>query len=170
MVLAPEACLRPLWEVVEGAVAGAVGGLTVHGIDLMPKPDVEVIADLRNLPVRGRIADVVWCHHVLEHIEDDHAAMAELMRVLKPDAGELVVSVPMVPGPTVEFGFADGHRDGHWRMYGDDFVERLTAAGLVVEPVRLALDPAQARRYRIRPLSFSRCRVMQSQSGDGNRP
>jgi hypothetical protein len=67
--------------------------------------------------------------------------MLELFRVLCPD-GVALVQVPWRPGPTDEdpsapaeerlrrFGQAD-----HVRYYGDDFVHRLTAAGLQVQPI-----------------------------------
>src|SRR5690606_9088266 len=57
-------------------------------------PIVDVIADLLDLPFADEPFDVVFCNHVLEHIEDDRKAMSELFRVLKK-GGWGIVQVPM---------------------------------------------------------------------------
>lgn len=98
------------------------------------------MADLTRLPVVDDSIDLLWCHHVLEHIGDDRAAMRELHRILHPVTGELVVSVPMIPGTiTCEYGFPKKEESGHWRIYGDDFVDRLTESGLTVERVKYSV-------------------------------
>jgi SAM-dependent methyltransferase len=70
--------------------------------------------------------------HVLEHLEHDRAAIAEFARTLRP-GGQAVVMVPTRPdwrtAPTREFGAPD-LREGHWRLYGGDFAQRLRASGL----------------------------------------
>ena len=70
--------------------------------------------------------------HMLEHIENDGAAIAEFARTLTP-GGEAVVMVPTRPdwrtAGTREFGAPDP-REGHWRLYGCDFTQRLRASGL----------------------------------------
>jgi SAM-dependent methyltransferase len=45
------------------------------------------------LPFRGAVFDAVVASDVLEHIEDDRAAVAEVVRVLKP-GGAFIFSVP----------------------------------------------------------------------------
>jgi ubiquinone/menaquinone biosynthesis C-methylase UbiE len=52
---------------------------------------VDVIADIMQLPFTSALADFVWCHHVLDQVPDDHAALAELKRVLKSTTGDLVI-------------------------------------------------------------------------------
>ena len=47
-------------------------------------PNADVQADLIELPFPDRRFDVVLSSHVLEHIRDDDAAIAELARVLRP--------------------------------------------------------------------------------------
>jgi hypothetical protein len=47
-------------------------------------PLADVKADICNLPFEENTFDIVFCNHVLEHIEDDKKAMKELHRVLKP--------------------------------------------------------------------------------------
>ena len=50
-------------------------------------------ADLAALPFRTGVMGTVLCTQVLEHLEDDRAAAAELTRILAP-AGQLIVEVP----------------------------------------------------------------------------
>ncbi len=126
------------------------------GIDLEPGPFVTSTADLTNLPGPGSGFDAAVCIHVLEHIEDDKAAIAELFRVLRP-GGWAVISFPMRIGsptyedPTIVGAGARAAAFGettHVRIYGDDVVERLASAGFEVT-IDLAseIDPGQAARY-----------------------
>jgi SAM-dependent methyltransferase len=83
-------------------------------------------ADFQRLPLKSSSFDLVTCIDVLEHIEDDRRAVAELQRILRP-GGILVVSVPA-------FQALWGDHDalyGHYRRYRTEQVrERLEAAGL----------------------------------------
>lgn len=54
-------------------------------------PIVDVKADILDLPFKDDEFDVVFCNHVLEHIEDDSKAMSELYRVMKPGDRKSVV-------------------------------------------------------------------------------
>jgi SAM-dependent methyltransferase len=86
--------------------------------------------------------DVIYCCHVLEHVEDDRKAMRELARVLKP-GGWAVLQVPLEAVRTFEdpavtdplererlFGQSD-----HVRVYGPDYKERLEESGFKVTVV-----------------------------------
>ena len=109
------------------------------GMDFDPGADsriVNVQASLTQLPLPDASVGLMICFHVLEHIPDDAAAMAEIGRVLAP-GGIAVVQVPRREGvPTDEDPDAPpeerlrrfGQRD-HVRFYGDDFEDRLRAAG-----------------------------------------
>jgi ubiquinone/menaquinone biosynthesis C-methylase UbiE len=55
------------------------------------------------LPVETASADLVAITQVIEHIDDDHHAMRELTRVLKP-GGHLLITVPHPPAPWPEGG------------------------------------------------------------------
>jgi SAM-dependent methyltransferase len=105
------------------------------------------VVDLTATTEPDRSFDVVICSHVLEHIGDDAAAMAEIARMLRP-GGTAYLVVPHDPGaaevyedPTitspaarrVAFGRAD-----HVRVYSaPGFSSRLRDAGLDVEDVPL---------------------------------
>jgi SAM-dependent methyltransferase len=51
------------------------------------------MADITNYPARDDFFDVIFFNHVLEHIHDDVAALAEVYRILKP-GGLLVLGTP----------------------------------------------------------------------------
>lgn len=73
--------------------------------------------------------DLLMSFEVLEHIEDDAAALREWVRWLKP-GGTAILSVP---AHMAMWSPRDAWA-GHYRRYAkDQFVELATAAGLVVE-------------------------------------
>ena len=151
MVFAPERALDSIWE---GAKA-----LRVFRADFETTRRVDLQLDLQQLPLTSNAVDLVWCHHLLEHVKDDLAAMRELSRIMRPGTGELVVSVPMLNAPkTIEYGFADPKESGHWRIYGDDFVDRLEAAGFAVKEVDFKLPGQVAASYGIVDEPFYICR------------
>lgn len=51
------------------------------------------MASLLGCPLREEAIDVVLCNHVIEHIQDDAAALRELNRILRP-GGLLILGVP----------------------------------------------------------------------------
>jgi hypothetical protein len=151
LIFAPEPALKPLWDEAKN--------LRSVRVDVATARDVDLLANAENLAIADESLELVWCHHVLEHVEHDRQAIAELARVLRRGVGELIVSVPMEQGTeTHEYGFADPHQSGHWRMYGDDFVSRLTEQGLTVETREHELTPEVARGYGIVPERFYVCR------------
>lgn len=100
--------------------------------------DVMHKMDITDIKFPDNSFDVIVCIHVLEHIVDDHRAMKELFRVLKPGGWALLQS-PM--RPALERTFEDpgivseedrfqhfGQHD-HVRIYGRDYRERLEKAG-----------------------------------------
>lgn len=110
----------------------------------LESPLADVKADICDLPFGDDTFDVILCNHVLEHIPDDHKAMTELYRVMKP-SGWGIFQVPIsyqrqetYEDPTVtskeerkeKFGQYD-----HVRVYGLDYYNRLENAGFTVEKV-----------------------------------
>jgi SAM-dependent methyltransferase len=57
--------------------------------------------DITNIDIASNTLDLIICYHVLEHIDDDAKAMAELLRVLKP-GGNAIVQTPFKDGDIYE--------------------------------------------------------------------
>ena len=101
-------------------------------------PIVDVKADILDLPFEDESFDVIFCNHVLEHIEDDRKAMSELYRVMKK-GGWGILQVPMknsLEKTYEDFTITDpkerqkhfGQYD-HVRWYGMDYFDRLKSVG-----------------------------------------
>jgi SAM-dependent methyltransferase len=86
------------------------------------------------LPFADGTFDRVLCSEVLEHIEDDEGAMAELARVLKP-GGTMAITVPRFGPELINWALSEEYYEtpgGHVRMYRrSTLLERLAGAGLV---------------------------------------
>ena len=81
-----------------------------------------VNGDALSLPFADASFDLVIASEVLEHVHDDGAAMAELVRVLRP-GGTLAVTVPRWFPEKVCWALAEEYHaphvpDGHVRIYG----------------------------------------------------
>ncbi len=101
--------------------------------------------DVMALPFADQSFDFLICNHVLEHVDDDRLAMAEVHRVLKP-GGWAILMCPIdcrrattLEDPAVVTP-EQRHRvfgqDDHARLYGRDYRERLAAAGFSVRADR----------------------------------
>ncbi|HMC98329.1 MAG TPA: methyltransferase domain-containing protein [Flavobacteriales bacterium] len=122
-----------------------------------PKHVVDL--DIQHLPFSSDHFDLVICNHVLEHVPDDAGAMRELLRVLKP-GGHAVLQVPLSANMPTTFedpAIVDpkererlyGQFD-HVRLYGQDYGDRLRAAGFTVERLQLARRK-EFERYGLNP-------------------
>ena len=95
---------------------------------------------MSDLPFSNDCFDALICNHVLEHVPDDHRAMAEMRRVLKP-GGRALVTVPRGDGPSKEDPSVTSPEERlrlygdteHVRYYGEDFRDRLLSCGFQVE-------------------------------------
>jgi len=123
-------------------------------------PLADIKLDVQAMQLPDNTYDVVFCNHVLEHVPDDHKALTEILRVLKP-GGMAIMQVPMNPAwektledPTITdpkerhrlFGQYD-----HLRMYGQDYPERLKKAGFQVAEVDYGkkLPPEMFQKYAL---------------------
>lgn len=89
-------------------------------------------ADVTKLPFGDEAFDLVICSEVLEHIPDNHAAVAELVRVLKPGK-DLIVSVPRYWPERICWALSRAYHNepgGHIRIYKKKpLMHMLEAAG-----------------------------------------
>src|SRR5690606_14971020 len=84
--VSPETILEPLLQDVAEYVTGDLSD-----------PTVDLRFDLSASGLPDAEFDAVMLNHVLEHIPDDRAALAELFRILRP-GGLAVITVPVVEG------------------------------------------------------------------------
>jgi SAM-dependent methyltransferase len=157
-----------------GAGQGSVGAELARRYDYLGvEPDrssFEVAA--RRIGERGRVLnstleelpsretfDLVCAFEVLEHIEDDRAALAAWIERVTP-GGRLLLSVPAGPG---RFGASDV-KVGHFRRYDRDGLRDLLAAA--------GLDEVDVRMYGF-PLGYAlevvRNQVVKRSAGRGSR-
>lgn len=96
--------------------------------------------DITNIKFPDNYFDIIYCSHVLEHVQDDRKAISEFYRILKPE-GWTVLMVPIEAEKTFEdplimdpaerlkiFGQED-----HVRIYGKDFIDRIEESGFNVQ-------------------------------------
>ncbi|MBC8205374.1 MAG: glycosyltransferase [FCB group bacterium] len=124
--------------------------------------------DITKIPFKDDSFDVILCYHVLEHVEDDRKALAELFRVLKPQ-GWAVLQSPVdwqrehtFEDPNIT---AAGERlkafgqEDHVRIYGRDYLERIKLAGFKLELVNILDDftPNEIKLYGLRDEKIFHC-------------
>jgi SAM-dependent methyltransferase len=123
------------------------------------RDDVDLRLDVTGLDLPDASFDAVLCSHVLEHVDDDKAAMRELARVTAP-GGWCLVMVPLDLGrqetyedPTFtapqERLRAFWQRD-HVRLYAADIEDRLSDANFDVERLQPEHELGTATMLRCR--------------------
>jgi len=150
--IAPELCFIPRFKKMEN--------LEYVTADL-ESPLAEVKMDIHEMPFEDDSFDVIFCNHVLEHVNDDIVAMKEMKRVLRP-GGWAILQIPIfeplidetIEDPTISdpkererlFG-----QDDHVRMYGKDYPKRIESAGFRVDEndFVLRLDKEEVEKYAL---------------------
>ena len=129
----------------------------------LQRDDVDIKLDITNSHLPDEQFDMICCSHVLEHVDDDRAAIREIYRMLKA-GGTALLMVPITEEATYEdpsvttpeereekFGQSD-----HVRAYGRDFADRVAeVAGehmSVVRPENI-LDRQSLQRMGINDLA-----------------
>lgn len=116
-------------------------GLSYFGSDFENEFLADHNYDITSITRESNFFDLIICYHVLEHIENDQAAMKELYRVLKP-SGSCYIQTPFKEGDIYEdleitapkerkkaFGQED-----HVRIYSiNGLKNRLESVGFKVE-------------------------------------
>ena len=131
--IAPELCFMPRFEALK-TLEYITGDIE--------SPLAKVKMDIHEIPFEDNTFDVIFCNHVLEHVDDDIKAMSEIKRVLKP-GGWAILQIPFFY-PLKEKTFEDFSitdpkerervfgQDDHVRMYGKDYPDRIRKSGLKV--------------------------------------
>ena len=132
---APERCIEPWLRSISHEYLS---------VDLSSSSAMEHM-DITDLRLRDGRFSLLWCSHVLEHIEADGRAIAEMFRVLKP-SGLAVIMVPIYGAETYEDAeikspegrLAHFRQTDHVRLYGLDIENRLADVGFRVDVIRTA--------------------------------
>ena len=123
-------------------------------------PIADMHFDLHQIPLEDNRFDVVFCNHVLEHVDDAHQCMRELFRVMKP-GGWGIMQVPL--DYTRDTTYEDDsitspeEREKHFwqkdhvRLFGNDYPDWLRKAGFDVETfdVNKKYPIELVKRYRL---------------------
>ena len=119
----------------DGAVVAAERGLPV------------LRGDATALPVADASLDLVVAYDVLEHILDDDAAVAEVLRTLRPD-GRFLIAVPADPRLWSDHDVAVDHVRRYTRTTLNDVLERGGFEVTSLSSWNVLLRPIVAMRRR----------------------
>lgn len=123
-------------------------------------PIADLHFDLHDIPLKDNQYEVIFCNHVMEHVEDDLRCMQELYRIMKP-GGWGILQVPIDTSRTTTYEDASitspEEREKHFwqydhvRLYGTNYPNRLAEAGFRVEAVdfKNEMSPELIERYRL---------------------
>jgi SAM-dependent methyltransferase len=100
------------------------------------------VGQISALPFADRSFELVCALDIVEHVDDDERALAELVRVTR-DSGTLLLSVPLHPSRWTSFDDLVGHR----RRYEPERLRELIARhGLTIERSALyGMQPESSR-------------------------
>jgi len=123
-------------------------------------PIADMHIDIMQIPLPGDSYDLIFCNHVLEHVDNDILAMKEIYRVLKP-GGWAILQVP------INYNYMYTHEDitivdprerekvfgqyDHVRWHGLDYPDRIRQAGFAIEEfdIKRHLTVELIERYRL---------------------
>ncbi|MEQ4721876.1 class I SAM-dependent methyltransferase [Nonomuraea sp. B19D2] len=107
-----------------------VGDISETAVDIARARGLNAVhADARDLPWPEGTFELVTAFEILEHIEEDHLAAAEIFRVLRP-GGTALITVPA----DMRLWSAHDEVAQHFRRYSRDGLARcIQDAGLVID-------------------------------------
>jgi len=130
--MAPEQCFLPLFKKQKN-----LNYLTAD----IESPIADMHFDLHSIPLEDELFDVVFCNHVMEHVENPRQCMKEIYRVMKR-GGWAIMQVPqdMTREKTLEdpaIVTAEEREKHYWqkdhlRLFGRDYPDFLSEAGFEV--------------------------------------
>lgn len=108
-------------------------GCRIYFVDIAAL-NVDAGMDIISLGIKDNSIDLIICHHVLEHVNDDFGALKELNRILHQN-GRLILQVPWDPqrNATIEYNQPTINPNDHVREYGNDIIVRVQRAGFKVK-------------------------------------
>lgn len=131
--IAPEQCFHPIFKKQKN--------LDYITADIV-SPIADLHFDLHDIPLKDNSFDIIFCNHVLEHVEDDHQCMKELYRVMKK-GGWGIFQVPIDYNNKITYEdskiISPKDREIHFwqkdhvRLYGLDYPNRLEKAGFKID-------------------------------------
>lgn len=130
--IAPEQCFHKRFKAQEN--------LSYLTADLV-SPIADMHFDLHAIPLEDNRFDVIFCNHVMEHVDDAIQCMSELQRVMKP-GGWGILQVPQDFSRETTYEDASitspAEREKHFwqkdhvRLFGKDYPDWLRKAGFTV--------------------------------------
>jgi len=131
----------------------------------LESPLADYKCDVQAMPFAENEFDVVFCNHVLEHVDDDAKAMSEILRVMKPGAfAILLVPIDFSRKETYEDPTITSPQDrkkhflqyDHKRLYGLDYIDRLKKAGFIIDEKNYLdeIDEELRKRYALQKKEF----------------
>jgi SAM-dependent methyltransferase len=123
-------------------------------------PLAKVKMNIEAIPFTDNSFDVIFCNHVLEHVENLDTALSELFRVLKPGGWAIMQSPQdMQMEHTLEDPTITDPRErerifrqsDHLRLFGKDYGEVLAKGGFLVKEDDFVheIAPELAKRYAL---------------------
>ena len=115
----------------------------------LESPLADIKMDVHDILFDENTFDVVFCNHVMEHVEDDIKAMSEIYRVLKPGGWAIIQSPqdynraetledPSITDPRERERIF--WQNDHVRLFGLDYGIRLEKAGFEVKEDRFVME------------------------------
>ncbi|MDG2152658.1 MAG: methyltransferase domain-containing protein, partial [Crocinitomicaceae bacterium] len=149
--IAPEQCFLPHFKKQKN--------LNYTTADLV-SPIADLHFDLHDIPLEDNQYDVVFCNHVMEHVDDPIRCMSELNRVMKP-GGWAIMQVPQDMNREVTYEdksiTSPEEREKHFwqkdhvRLFGKDYPNYLEKSGFKVDEFDLntEFDTTEASKFRL---------------------
>ena len=149
--IAPEQCFLPHFKKQKN--------LDYTTADLV-SPIADIHFDLHDIPLEDNQYDVVFCNHVMEHVDDPIRCMSELNRVMKP-GGWAIMQVPQDMSRTETYEdksiTSPDEREKHFwqkdhvRLFGKDYPSYLEKAGFKVDEFDLntEFDATEVVKFRL---------------------
>lgn len=101
--------------------------------------------------------DLILSNHVLEHVEDDMAAIREMLRLVgRRGLVAMTVPTPIYHWVTEDWRFADETKNMHYREYGADFASNMVNAMSGLKAlVAIGRDPVTGIADHVNFLSYN---------------